>query len=248
LIEVRAQLNDPRTTHVFVPIADSHSICFKPLGVPKLKQRLSETKPYFVPYILIESESIPPEVAADVDILALSVLSFVDGVSSVQDICEKFPYTSAKVVMSALRLLAGLGTTALLPPVDDFSRFCLTPEASSFFAGGLTDRAEASDFCGGSSHEVSRLLAKLTGQPFPIFAETAGAVNPKKLIIFGLIKNIIRAKQLRAYCPPASINCDILKACDGKALADDVCMSLGITRPEFFTLINSTPSVSQIWS
>jgi len=237
LVELRKQLNDPRRSHVFVSIADSHSICFKPFGVPKLKQRLAEIKPYFVPYLLVDPNSVPAE---EIDALAVSVLSLVDGAVSVGDICSKLPSTPAKVVMSVLRLLAGLGCVALLPPVDEFSRFCLTPAASNFFVG-LSDRAEASEFCGLAAHEVSRSLAKLRGQPFSEFSENA---NAKKIIIFGLIKNIVRAQQLFAFSGAGEE--EISRSCDGRTAADDLCAQLGISRAEFFNFVNSR-KICQIW-
>ena len=244
LVELRRQLNDPRSTHVFVSIADSHSICFKPLGRPPIKKNVPEVKPYHVPYLLIDPATISAEVSAEVDALAISVLSFIDGASCVQDIFGKFPFTSPSAVSIALRLLAGLGSIFLLPPVDEFSRFCLTPEAATFFAGGLSDRAEASDFCGVSAHEVARSLAKLKGQTFSAFsAQVAG--KPRKLIIFGLIKNLVRAKNMRPYC--VSGGSEILSACTGHVSADEICLMLGISRSHFFNHVNGYPAVSQIW-
>ena len=219
LFEVRAQLNDGRSNHVFVRLSGSQAIHFSkrqltPIPYPMDKPNefiLSGIRLYDIPVPLIDTVALCAE-CPEVDLGLAAVLKAVNGQLSVADLCSKIPFLSPSAISDSLHLLASAGTLLLTSPIDEFSKFRLTENTRNFFSRH-SDRAAAAEFAGPgvNAEDVVRVLAKITSPEIwnlqlisnsffpPSFSSTSIAAPEQvyRLVLFALFKDVIR--QLRLF-------------------------------------------------
>jgi Nitrogen permease regulator 2 len=253
LKDLRAQIN--RQQNVFVSVTQHQAIVFKiqpeRFALPYAEEIPDNHLVYVTSYASAKSRK-----QLNLDEFLTSILVLVHGMKSFKEllelIMEKYSNELSRTrAVEIYKYLSFVGVIGHFEGFDDYSRFFLTTKGLTFFSG-ISERDDASEYCGLTPVEVFRFLKDIDKDILSdLLIKTnkwgIGKRKIEKLIWFALSRGIVRTREARLLVHSSSFgDPDWYRLCDGFTSLAQIIHKTGVTKEKIFK--TSSEKLSVIWT